>query len=257
MSTDLTKVSSVGFTELQELAKALVPTGFLPEHIKTPGQAVAIILTGREMGVGPMQALRSIVMVKGKPTVAADLQLALFKNAGGKATFTELTEKRAVLTLTHPNGDKHTETFSMEDADKAGLLQSQPNYRKFPKAMLRSRAITAGLKSIGFEACAGAYDPDELAAVPANPTGEVIVDAVVVEENPVAPIPVQEVGPRLPFGKSKGKLLSELSADTLEGALAWAQEKGKFEDFQADAQAELIRRGQMNEGLGPREPGEE
>lgn len=246
MSKDLAVLPpQAGFSDLLLLAKELVPTGFLPEHIKTPGQAVAIILTGREMGVGPMQALRSIVMVKGKPTVAADLQLALFKNAGGKATFTELSEQRAVLVLTHPNGDKHTETFSMQDAEKAGLLQSQPNYRKFPKAMLRSRAITAGLKSIGFEACAGAYDPEELAPVAEGTGKEIVVEAEVV--------PPTESVPTLPFGKSKGTPLADLSRETLEKALAWAQEKGKFEDFQADAQAELLRR----EGTDPREPGEE
>jgi hypothetical protein len=151
------------FAALMNLAKALVPTGFLPDHIKTAGQAVAIILTGREMGVGPMQSLRSIVMVKGKPTVSADLQLAVFKRNGGKATFLHLDDQRAVLELTHPNGDRHTETFTMADARAAGLTNE--TYRKWPKAMLRSRAITAGLKSVGFEPCAGAYDPEELAPV--------------------------------------------------------------------------------------------
>ena len=28
---------------------------------------------------------------------------------------------KAVLTLTHPNGDRHTETWTIEDAKKAGL----------------------------------------------------------------------------------------------------------------------------------------
>jgi hypothetical protein len=72
-----------------------------------------------------------------------------------------LDETKAVLHLVHPNGDKHTETFTIEDAKRAGL-SSNSNYSKFPKAMLRSRAITAGLKSIGWEGAVGAYDPDEL-----------------------------------------------------------------------------------------------
>jgi hypothetical protein len=92
---------------------------------------------------------------------SADSQLARFKAAGGRSQFEVLDETKAVLHLIHPNGDKHTETFTLEDAKRAGLA-SNSNYSKFPKAMLRSRAITAGLKSVGWEGAVGAYDPDEL-----------------------------------------------------------------------------------------------
>jgi hypothetical protein len=81
-----------------------------------------------------------------------------------------LTESEAVLWLRHPNGDEHTESFTLADAKNAGLASNE-NYRKFPKAMLRSRAITAGLKSVGWEGAVGNYDPDELApaAAPVDP----------------------------------------------------------------------------------------
>jgi hypothetical protein len=153
----------IGFAELLALAEHLVPTRFLPDHIKTPGQAVAIILTGRELGMGPMRAIRSLQLVKGKVVENADSQLSRFKSDGGRATWKELTEKKAVLVLRHPNGDEHTETFTIEDATRAGLTGGE-NYKKYPKAMLRSRAITAGLKSVGWEGGAGVYDPEEAAA---------------------------------------------------------------------------------------------
>lgn len=164
--------ADVDYGGLLNLAKELVPTGFLPDHIKTPGQAVAIILTGREMGMAPMRALRSLAMVKGKVTESADSQLARFKSDGGRALFKTLTETEAVLWLRHPNGDEHTETFTMQDAERAGLTKPSSNgtpsmFTKFPKAMLRSRVITAGLKSIGWEGGTGTYDPDELAPMPA------------------------------------------------------------------------------------------
>ncbi|HEU4589027.1 MAG TPA: hypothetical protein VFS11_10280 [Gemmatimonadales bacterium] len=174
----------VDFGQLLELSKALVQTGFLPDHIKTPGQAAAIILTGRELGMEPMRALRSLQMVKGKVVENADSQLARFKTDGGRAVFKELSETRAVLWLRHPNGDEHTETFTLDDAKRAGLTNpsrsGEPSmFVKFPKAMLRSRVITAGLKSVGWEGGAGAYDPEEAQAfTPAvseavpGPTGE-------------------------------------------------------------------------------------
>jgi hypothetical protein len=151
----------INFGDLLALSKELVPTGFLPEHIKSAGQCAAIILTGRELGMPPMRALRSLQMVKGKVVENADSQLARFKSDGGRAVWEDLTETRAVLKLRHPNGDEHTATFTIEDARRAGL--NGDNWRKYPKAMLRSRAITAGLKDIGWEGGVGEYDPHEAA----------------------------------------------------------------------------------------------
>jgi hypothetical protein len=147
--------------ELASNGEHAVKTGMLPDHIKTGWQFAVIAATGHELGMQPMRAIRSLAMVKGKVVEAADSQLARFKAAGGRSQFEVLDETQAVLHLVHPNGDKHTETFSLEDAKRAGL-SSNSNYSKFPKAMLRSRAITAGLKSVGWEGAVGAYDPDEI-----------------------------------------------------------------------------------------------
>lgn len=58
-------------------------------------------------------------------------------------------------------------------------------------------------------------------------------------------------GAVMPFGKSKGKLLSEMDAADLEGALNWAAEKGKFEDFQRLAAIELETRDAESRALEP------
>ena len=52
-------------------------------------------------------------------------------------------------------------------------------YGKYAKAMLRSRAITAGLKSIGWEGGCGTYDDDEIpgARVQAAPPARQVPDA--------------------------------------------------------------------------------
>lgn len=149
------------FAGLVSMGDQLRRTGFLPAHIKDGVSFAAIVLMGRELGMGTMAACRKLQVIKGTVTERADSQLARFKSAGGRAEFKELSETRAVLILRHPNGDQHTETFTIEDAKRAGLA-SNDNYNKHPKAMLRSRAITAGLKSIGWEGAVGIYDPDEV-----------------------------------------------------------------------------------------------
>jgi hypothetical protein len=164
-------VRHMSFRDMLAMGNVLVRTGFLPEHIATGAQAAAIILTGRELGMEPMRALRSLTLVKGKVTEHADSQLARFKSDGGAARWLRLDATAAELWLRHPNGDEHTEQFTIEDAERAGLLKpsrkGEPSmFLKYPKAMLRSRCITAALKSLGWEGGAGVYDPSELAGEP-------------------------------------------------------------------------------------------
>lgn len=162
---------ALSFGQMMEMGDHLVRTGFLPQHIKNGAQAAAIMLTGRELGMPPMRAIRSLQMVKGKVVEDAASQLARFKSDGGRAQFKELSDERAVLWLRHPNGDEHTETFTAEDAKRAGL--SGDNWQKHRKAMLRSRAITAGLKSLGWEGSVGAYDANEMDDPPSGGDGGV------------------------------------------------------------------------------------
>jgi hypothetical protein len=142
-------------------AKMLLKSGLLPTSIKAPETALFIILAGRDLGLSPVQSLRSINVIQGKVEVAADMQLGLFHRAGGKSQWVELTNEKAVLRLSAPwLIQPHTETFTLEDAKRAKLMGD--NWQKWPKAMCRSRAITAGLKSVGFDPTAGVYDYGEI-----------------------------------------------------------------------------------------------
>ena len=178
-------LASLDFPALMTMGDALVRTGFLPGHIKTGGQAAAIIMTGRELGMEPMRALRTLKMVQGNVEEDASSQLSRFKVDGGHSTFRlppeacplkgackgvpdpktglveHLDNEHAVLWLRHPNGDEHIESFTIEDAKGAGLF-SNPTWKKYPKAMLRSRAITAGLKGVGWEGAPGVYGDGEI-----------------------------------------------------------------------------------------------
>src|SRR3954469_15113282 len=72
------------------LCERLTRSNLLPKHIRSPEAAFAIVLAGREMGIGPMLALRSLNLVEGKVTCAADLLLARFKADGGRTVFKQL-----------------------------------------------------------------------------------------------------------------------------------------------------------------------
>ena len=49
----------------------------LPPHAREPGAAAAIMLAGLELGLQPMESIRSLHLVDGRVVLAADAQLAL------------------------------------------------------------------------------------------------------------------------------------------------------------------------------------
>jgi hypothetical protein len=122
---------------------------------------MAIILAGRELGLPPMTALRSIHLVEGRVTLAADLQLALVKRAGVKHRWLRTDAEAATVELTRGADQPFAFTYSIEDAKRAGLAGKQ-NWQRHTPAMLRARAISAAIRAYCPDVLTGVYDPDEL-----------------------------------------------------------------------------------------------
>lgn len=142
-------------------AQYLLRSGLCPPGLKSAEAVLYVILAGRDLGLSPVASLRGLTVIQGRLEVSADLQLALFHRAGGRSQWVTLTDECAALRLTAPwLLQPHTASFSIEDARRAGIYSE--TYRRYPRAMLRARAITAGLKDIGFEPTAGLYAPGEL-----------------------------------------------------------------------------------------------
>lgn len=172
-----TAVAVVNWSEEMKGAGYLIKSGLAPKDIRTAEAALFVILAGRDLGLSPVQSLRSIRPIQGKIECSADLQLGLFQRDGGRFRWLKIDEREASLELAAPwlNG-VHVSTFTLDDAKRAGLL-SNSTWTKYPKAMLRSRAITQGLKDIGFLVGSGMYAPGEIG-------GNVTVDVTTGEVLP-------------------------------------------------------------------------
>lgn len=147
-SSSISLMSPGGYETAIRFAATLIESGFLPKGVNTPAKALAIIQAGQEMGIPPMTALRSIYIVEGKPTLSAELMVERFRARGGRIRWEESNDKRATVWIRAANGDEHTETFTIEDATKAGI-GGKDNWKKYPKAMLRARCVTAALRALG------------------------------------------------------------------------------------------------------------
>lgn len=151
---DASGVALRSFDDVVAVARSLAQArGFVPQHYAGNAPAIAAaILTGIELGIGPMQAIREVHVIEGRPTLSAAMMLALAIRAGVRPQWVRADDDEAVLRLVRPGWEPHEERFSMADARRAGLGE-KGNWKKHPRAMLRARAISAALR---------AYCPDVL-----------------------------------------------------------------------------------------------
>ena len=168
MTADLTLYTPPSASDLEQswrLAERIARTDFVPGAFRGKPEAVlACILAGRELGIGPMQALQSIHVIQGRPTMSADLMVGLVRRAGHRIRTTERTDTTATVEGVRVDDPEHTEqvTFTMDDANRAGLT-GKDNWRQYPAAMLWARAVSALCRITFNDVLHGvAYTPEEI-----------------------------------------------------------------------------------------------
>ena len=164
--------SATEWVMMKEQASMLIKTNFLPSSVRTPEQAIAIMLKGREVGMPPMQAFSHINIIKGKPTISAEGMLALiFRNyPTTKLDYIQNDNEACVIEITKPGNSASRFGFTIADAKQAGIYKD--NWLKYPRAMLRSRVVSEMARSLYPEALMGiSYTPEEMdsTAEPAAP----------------------------------------------------------------------------------------
>jgi|GEM_PF-5171013 len=200
----ITRYEPKGFDDLARLSKAVVRSGLAPSDVKSPEDAMMILMTGAELGLTAMQSLRSIYVVKGKPTMAADLMKALVL-ASGECEKWEYETKSAACcrAIVQRRGSKpQVYEWTIQDARNAGL--NSATWKNYPSQMLRHRVDADAARGEFPHLILGMYTPDELGgqddiadaprvvahekppALPKESRTEEIVDAE-FEEAPAAP----------------------------------------------------------------------
>ncbi|WP_157253117.1 hypothetical protein [Nonomuraea typhae] len=188
------------------LSQALATAVLMPDAIRgKPSDVLALLLYGQDLGLSPMQAIQGIYVVKGKPQLSGTTWIALARKAGHKVRILESTDERCTVEITRADdpGHPHRETFTLQDAARAGLCHIKDGkaflrdkngnplpWEAYTRTMLRNRAISSGAKiacpevALGF-GVEGDYDFIADAAA-------VITDPEVVEAEPVDPEKVAE-----------------------------------------------------------------
>lgn len=189
------------FLETARVSSELARTRFVPESLwvfrkrdgqdvfdpqATTSQVTAVIVSGRELGLEPMAALRSIDVINGTPALRAVTLRAILLAHGHDIWVEEATNNRATVSGQRAGSDRvQTITWTMDDAKKRNL-DGKPNWRKMPRNMLIARATGDVARLIAADALLGIpYTVEELE------DGVTGTDAVGVATGDSTPAPVR------------------------------------------------------------------
>ena len=150
----------VPFEHQIKLAESFAKSGLF--GIKTADQALALMALCEAEGLHPAIAVRDYHLIQGKPALKADAMMARFQAAGGKVEWKDLSDERVCATFSHPSGGSATIDWDMARAKSAGFA-GKDNWKKFPRAMLRSRVVSEGIRTVFPGVVVGVYTPEEVA----------------------------------------------------------------------------------------------
>jgi hypothetical protein len=129
---------------------------------KTEDEALALMMLAQAEGMHYATAVRDYHIVQGRPALKADAMLARFQAAGGKVDWTEYTDTKVCGVFSHPQAGSITIDWSIERAKQAGLLGKQGPWQQYPRAMMRARCISEGVRTCFPGVAIGVYTPEEI-----------------------------------------------------------------------------------------------
>lgn len=154
-----TNATVTTFEDIQRMGASIAKSGLF--GIKTPDQAVALMLIAQAEGRHPAIVARDYDIIQGRPAKKAEAVQRDFIAAGGSIKWHKLDETIADATFSHPQGGEVRITWTLAQAKDAGLA-SKDNWRKFPRAMLRARCVSEGCRTVCPSSTSGMYVPEEV-----------------------------------------------------------------------------------------------
>ena len=140
-------LNPANLSEALQMADMLCKSTLIPKDFQnSPGNVLVALQWGMEIGLGPMQALQSIAVVNGRPSLWGDAVIALCRSHPICEWVTETVEgtgENMVATCTtQRRGEPEpvSRSFSWADAKRAGLIGKAGPWTQYPTRMMQLRA---------------------------------------------------------------------------------------------------------------------
>ena len=147
--------------DLDMMADAVVNSHLF--GITSKPQALTLMLLAQAEGRHPVLAARDYHIIEGRPSKTAEAMVRDFLASGGEIEWQRLDDECAEAIFSHPRGGTSPPIrWDIPRARQAGLLGRRGDmYSKYPRAMLRSRCVSEGIRTIWPAATSGMYVPEE------------------------------------------------------------------------------------------------
>jgi len=208
-----------------QVAERLSSSAFVPAQFKgKPVELTAAILSGLEVGLSPMAAMRAFDVIQGQAAPRAITLRAVVQSHGHEMVLVESTATRCRMKGRRRGSDEwQAVTWTIERARDLQLT-SKDNWKKQPAAMLMARATSELARLIASDAILGiGYSAEEVAdggsydaqvsaetTAPAAPTGTRKMSRPKVVEP--ADEPVDEPAPESPYLNTSSALAKRMFA---------------------------------------------
>lgn len=152
--------------EAAQLARALAGSSLLPEVMRSPENLLLVMGYAKSMSISPFAALRLVNVINGRPTLSADGMQAVVRSSGAcvRLDVVETTDEACEVVVQRNGGQPVTIRWDLRRAKQAEILGNK-QWSKYPRQMLRARALSEACR-LGFpDVVGGVYDPDELVAI--------------------------------------------------------------------------------------------
>lgn len=152
------------FEEAMKFSELLANSTIVPPSYRgKPGDIMAAMQLGHEIGLGPIQSLQNIAVINGRPCLWGDAMLALVQRHHSFGSIEETDDGFTATCTVRRNGSPaHTVQFSMKDADLAKLTNKPGPWTQYPKRMRQMRARGFALRNQFADALAGLMPAEEV-----------------------------------------------------------------------------------------------
>lgn len=146
-------------------AQAVAQSSLIPDGYRNqPANILWAMDLADALNIPFPQVMQTMVVMRGRMTMSADLMAAVVRRAGHKLRVREQGMAVTAELIRQDDPDyEFTATWDEAKARQAGLWGQRGPWTQYPAQMLRSRAITEVCRQGASDALAGTvYSPDEL-----------------------------------------------------------------------------------------------
>jgi len=160
-------------SEAMQFAQVIAKSSMIPRDFQNkPENVLVAVQWGRELGLGTLQALQSIAVINGRPSIWGDAMVALVRGSGLCGYIHETIEGTGdamvatCATLRKGETQETVGRFSVADARAAGLWDKPGPWKQYPKRMLQQRARGFAIRDAYADVLRGVISAEEAQDIP-------------------------------------------------------------------------------------------